>query len=121
MKKNHPVCLLALLLVLLLLAGCAHNIEESQQANQNDNTPTADEQSEKTDPPEVQTPPQDEQPEQPDETAEPENVVVFTHESFPNMDGSTALVPLGQAVAIVLLGECREDVADLAQFKRTTQ
>ncbi len=37
------------------------------------------------------------------------------------MDGSTSMVPLGQAVASVLLGESREAVADLAQFNRTTQ
>lgn len=45
----------------------------------------------------------------------------FTRENFPRMDGSTATVPLAQAVASVLLGESREAVADLAQFNRTTQ
>lgn len=56
--------------------------------------------------------------------ATPEVVVepfTFTRENFPRMDGSTATVPLAQAVASVLLGESREDVADLAQFNRTTQ
>ena len=50
-----------------------------------------------------------------------EEVFTFTRENFPRMDGSTSMVPLGQAVASVLLGESREDVADLATFNRTTQ
>ena len=45
----------------------------------------------------------------------------FTRNNFPRMDGSTSMVPLGQAVASVLLGESREDVSDLTQFNRTTQ
>ena len=31
------------------------------------------------------------------------------------------MVPLGQAIASVLLGETREEVADLINFSRTTQ
>ena len=46
---------------------------------------------------------------------------VFTRENFPRMDGSTSTAPLAQAAACVLLGEPREDVADLAVFNRTTQ
>ncbi|MBR4308382.1 MAG: substrate-binding domain-containing protein [Oscillospiraceae bacterium] len=46
---------------------------------------------------------------------------VFTRENFPRMDGSTSLVPLGEAIASVLLGEARENVADLISFNRTTQ
>lgn len=49
------------------------------------------------------------------------NVFNFTRENFPIMDGSTSCVPLAQAAASVLLGESREDCADLAQFNRTTQ
>ena len=45
----------------------------------------------------------------------------FTRENFPTMDGSTATVPLGQAVASVLLGESPEAVTDLAEFHKTTQ
>lgn len=45
----------------------------------------------------------------------------FTRENFPRLDGSTSMVPLGQAVASVLLGESREEVSDLVQFNRTTQ
>ena len=48
-------------------------------------------------------------------------IFTFTRNNFPRMDGSTSMVPLGQAVASVLLGESRENVADLAQFNRTTQ
>ncbi len=46
---------------------------------------------------------------------------VFTRENFPRLNGSTAMVPLGQAIASVLLGETREGVADLTNFSRTTQ
>lgn len=45
----------------------------------------------------------------------------FTRENFPRMDGSTSMVPLGQAIASVLLGESREEVNNLVQFNRTTQ
>jgi phosphate transport system substrate-binding protein len=37
------------------------------------------------------------------------------------MDGSTSTIPLGQAVASVLLGEPRDKVADLAKFNKTTE
>jgi len=46
---------------------------------------------------------------------------VFTRENFPQLNGSTAMVPLGQAIASVLLGETRDEVADLINFSRTTQ
>ena len=46
---------------------------------------------------------------------------VFTRSNFPRLNGSTAMVPLGQAIASVLLGETREEVADLIDFSRTTQ
>ncbi len=45
----------------------------------------------------------------------------FTRENFPRLDGSTSLVPLGQGIASVLLGQSREDAADLISFNRTTQ
>ena len=45
---------------------------------------------------------------------------VFTRENFPRLDGSTSTVPLGQAIASVLLGESREEVGDLVQFSKTT-
>lgn len=46
---------------------------------------------------------------------------VFTRENLPRLDGSTATIPLGQAICSVLLGESREDVAELVQFSRTTR
>ena len=46
---------------------------------------------------------------------------VFTRENFPRLDGSTSTVPLAQAVAAVLLGESREEAADLIHFNRTTE
>ena len=46
---------------------------------------------------------------------------VFTRENFPRLNGSTSTVPLGQAIASVLLGESREEVSDLIQFSKTTQ
>jgi len=45
----------------------------------------------------------------------------FTHENFPGMDGSPATAPLAQAVACVLLGETRENIADMTIFTRTSQ
>ena len=45
----------------------------------------------------------------------------FTRENFPRLNGSTSTVPLGQAIASVLLGESREEVSDLIQFSKTTQ
>lgn len=50
-----------------------------------------------------------------------EGQFVFTRENFPHLDGSTSTVPLGQAIASVLLGESREDVGDLIQFSKTTE
>lgn len=54
------------------------------------------------------------------DTAVPEPFV-FTRENFPRVDGSTSMLPLGQAAAAVLLGQTREEVADLLQFSRTTR
>ena len=45
----------------------------------------------------------------------------FTRENFPRLDGSTACIPMGEALCSVLLGESRESVQDLVQFNRTTQ
>ena len=53
-------------------------------------------------------------------TTEPA-LFTFTRENFPRMDGSTSLVPLGEAIASVLLGEPRDAVSDLISFSRTTQ
>lgn len=52
---------------------------------------------------------------------QPVEQFVFTRENFPRLNGSTAMVPLGEAIASVLLGETREEAADLIHFSRTTQ
>jgi ABC-type phosphate transport system substrate-binding protein len=52
---------------------------------------------------------------------QPANVFRFTRENFPRLDGSTACIPLGEAICSVLLGESREQVQDLVKFNRTTQ
>ena len=49
-----------------------------------------------------------------------ENQFVFTRSNFPRLDGSTSTVPLGQAVASVLLGESRERASDVIHFSKTT-
>lgn len=46
---------------------------------------------------------------------------VFTRESFPRIDGSTSMIPLGEAIAAVLLGESRQEVSDLINFRRTSE
>ena len=56
----------------------------------------------------------------PGETPEGE-VISFTRENFPRLDGSTATAPLAQAVAAVLLGESEDEAADLIDFSRTTE
>ncbi|MBQ6986133.1 MAG: substrate-binding domain-containing protein [Oscillibacter sp.] len=64
----------------------------------------------------------------PVETVEPEanpapvgeNQFVFTRSNFPRLDGSTSTLPLGQAVASVLLGESREKVSEFVRFSKTT-
>ena len=50
----------------------------------------------------------------------PQNVFVFTRENMPRLNGSTSTVPLAEAVCSVLLGESRNQVADLVRFSRTT-
>ena len=74
----------------------------------------------------AQAPEQTQAPEQaqaPEQTQDHAALIeyVFTRDNFPRMDGSTSTAPLAQAVACVLLGEAREDVADLVEFNRTTQ
>ena len=44
----------------------------------------------------------------------------FTRINFPRLDGSTSLVPLGEAVASVLLGESRAEVQNLLDWHKTT-
>lgn len=54
-------------------------------------------------------------------TPTPEQVeFVFTRDNLPRLDGSTSTAPLAEAVCSVLLGESRENTADLVQFNKTT-
>ena len=59
----------------------------------------------------------------PEETADVapagENQFAFTRNNFPRLDGSAPAVPLGQAIASVLLGESRDKVSDLINFSKT--
>ena len=61
------------------------------------------------------------QTEPPASTAEPVPEFRFTREIFPRLDGSTACLPMAEAICSVLLGESREEVQDLIHFNRTTQ
>ncbi len=129
MRHTKIACLLALLLALALLAACADEAAEPAPTGVPEETQSPEETPEESNAPEesgTETPNEPDgsertTPETPDAPEEPENAFTFTRENFPVMDGSTSMVPLGQAVASVLLGESREDVADLAQFNRTTQ
>ena len=102
--------LLALTLIAGILAGCTktpapENTTNAAQASTQAAPQTA--------------PASTDEPAGPDDTAAP--VFRFTRENFPRMDGSTACIPLAEAVASVLLGESREQAADLVRFNRTTQ
>ena len=59
--------------------------------------------------------------EEPTEPTEPAELFTFTRDNFPRLDGSTACLPMAEAVLSVLLGESRESVQDLIHFNRTTQ
>ncbi len=96
MKKLIPV----FLCLVLLLTACSSTVTEPTE-------PTAPVPTESVPVPETL----------PDDS----EVFTFTRENFPRMDGSTSLVPLGEAIASVLLGEPREAVSDLISFNRTTQ
>lgn len=96
MKWIH---LFAPLLALCLLTGCFQTPPAADPAPQL---------------PSVQEP----EPTTPDE---PQEQFVFSRENFPKLNGSTSTVPLGQAIASVLLGETRQEVSDLIQFSKTTQ
>ena len=97
--KKYSIPALALTLT-LLLAACGGPAAET--------TPTP----EPT--PEVTATPT------PEPTPTPE-LFRFTRENFPKLDGSTATVPLGQAVAAVLLGESREEASELISFNKTSR
>lgn len=116
--KTLLALLLALTLAVGLLGACAKDDGGSGRPAADGQTPD--------DAPDGETP-DDETPddapddETPDDQTPDAPTFTFTRENFPRMDGSTSMVPLGQAVASVLLGQSREDVADLVSFNRTTQ
>jgi phosphate transport system substrate-binding protein len=45
----------------------------------------------------------------------------FTRSNFPRLDGSTSMIPLGEAIVCVLLGIPRENAGELIDFSKTTQ
>ena len=106
--------LLAMLLLLLLLTACAKPAAEVPEA-----LPEQPAAEVLTPAPEVQPEPETEP--EPVPEAPEENLFVFTRENLPRLDGSTSMVPLGQAVAAALLGESQADVAELIDFHRTTE
>ncbi len=100
--------MILLLLCLALLAACSSTPAQQESTQASTTEPTTEQ-------------PTTTEPTEPTETTEPKELFVFTRENFPRMDGSTAMIPLGEAIASVLLGEPREAVGDLVQFNRTTQ
>ncbi|MBQ9492668.1 MAG: substrate-binding domain-containing protein [Oscillibacter sp.] len=100
MNRSAILSVLAILAVLCLLTGCG----EKDVHPDSDNPPPAE-----------------------TETAEApaapvgENQFVFTRDNFPRLDGSTSTLPLGQAVASVLLGEPRAKVSDFIRFSKTAR
>lgn len=91
----------ALILALCLLAGCAGQPSSPSSADASSDSPgTSD-----TDK---------------DSPAEARKQFAFTRETFPQLNGSTSTVPLGKAIAAVLLGETQEEVSDLIRFSKTT-
>ena len=100
--------ILLLLAAVLLLTACVRRPDApGGQDAQPDETPVPTGQIDQTEPPEA-----------PETPAEP--AFRFTRANFPRLDGSTSLVPLGEAAASVLLGEPREEVQDLLDWHKTT-
>lgn len=113
----NRLCILVLALVLCLLVGC---VQAQADPDDSDESHAFEESITQDDPPAAE------------EDGERENTPVsmeddlpepfrFTRVNFPRLNGSTSTVPLGQAIAGVLLGESREEVTDLIQFSKTTQ
>jgi phosphate transport system substrate-binding protein len=102
MKMKQIRLITLLITAALLLTACGNSSDEPNVPATNEPPPTT---------------------EQPPVTGQPsdKSEFVFTRENFPRMDGSTSTAPLAQAAAVVLLGEPREAVEELAMFSRTTQ
>ena len=119
MKRLLCICLA--LLLAASLAGCVKTPSEPEPTQA-----PADTQSLNTEPPVTDQAPATEPPAteppatEPPATEDPE-AFRFTRENFPRLDGSTACLPMAEAVCSVLLGEDRDAVQDLIRFNRTTQ
>jgi len=102
MKSKSSIIILFLTATLLLLTACRNT--DVQQPDPPDPNPPSQQTPNPQDPPVIR------------------EEFIFTRENFPRMDGSTSTAPLAEATAAVLLGEPRENVAELASdFSRTTQ
>lgn len=109
MNRKPVLSILAVLAALLLLTGCGAKTAARPEPNA---APTAD--AETTAAPSGEGA-------LPEAAPAGENQFVFTRSNFPRLDGSASTVPLGQALASVLLGESREQAASLINFSKTTR
>ncbi|MBO4418584.1 MAG: substrate-binding domain-containing protein [Oscillospiraceae bacterium] len=117
MRNNKfIIAILILALTATLLAGCENKPQTTTEAPVQTTGQTQPQTTEKTEPTTTDAPVIT--------TAEPTDAVTefrFTRENFPRLDGSTACLPMAEAICSVLLGESRESVQDLINFNRTTQ
>lgn len=104
MNRTKLLSILAIVAALCLLTGCGAKNVHPAPADTDTTESAVDNSNAVTDPAPVG-----------------ENQFVFTRNNFPRLDGSTSTVPLGQAVASVLLGESREKVSDIIHFSKTTR
>ena len=106
MNRKSLLSILAVAAALLLLTGCG----EKSAHLKSEEIPLADTETSAA-PSKVET--------FPDAAPVAENQFVFTRNNFPRLDGSAPTVPLGQAIASVLLGESRDEVSDFIHFSKT--
>ena len=120
--KQHLLAFLTVLALLAALAGCTTQPVPSETA-----APTGSAQPDTTASVETTAPTTPGESSAPvDTAAAPETETPapefrFTRENVPRLDGSTACLPMAEAVCSVLLGESRDQVQDLIHFNRTTQ
>ena len=111
MKKIISL-ILACVLIFALFTGCA-----DKPAVTPSDSPPPTENSASPSPTDTGTPPSTPAP--PETASPPAQGFAFTAENFPRIDGSTATIPLGQAVMATLLGIPRGDTEDKIQFSGT--
>ena len=104
MNRTKLLSVLAIVAVLCLLTGCGAKNVHPASADTDTTESAPDNSNAVTDPAPVG-----------------DSQFVFTRNNFPRLDGSTSTVPLGQAVASVLLGESRDKVSDIIHFSKTTR